>query len=552
MTRIVALEHLAGDWVAAHDGDAAALARLNAHYERDFTAADVRAEIWRRVYAYRQRSSRVPRNVLEPDEARLLIAQDVGHGSWEALLAAGGAPPTGSDYDLDDAERSIAPRRRLSSAEWDDLLAVARERRVTGLDARGLMTDSLLPKVATLEHVTSLSLAGSRELGDDGLRALARMPQLERLELGGRITDRGLAVLRQLPALREIEMPWQGGVTDDGVAHLAACGRLERVNLMGTTTGDGAIGALEGKPHLRNLSTGREVTDAGVRRLASVPRLAMPPTSDGGFTLLLDGPFTNDGLASLAGLAGLEALDLFWHASAITPAGFAGLAAAPHLAALGADGRLADDTALTHMATMPRLTRLRMQEAVASDDGFVALGRSRSLETIWGRECAGFGDRGFLAFAAMPALRSLGIGLAGISHHALAALSSFAALRELTPIGLVDEQFVHVGACAGLERLVCMYCRESGDVATAHVAQLGLRSYYAGLTRITDRSLELLGAMPTLEQVELYECRGVTDTGLGFLAQLPRLREVSLDGLPGVTLEGTRVFAHTVRVRHSN
>ena len=96
MTRIVELEHLAGDWVAAHDGDAAALARLNTHYERDFTASDVRAEIWRRVYAYRQRSSRVARNVLEPDEARLLIAQDVGHGSWDALLAAGGAAPTGA------------------------------------------------------------------------------------------------------------------------------------------------------------------------------------------------------------------------------------------------------------------------------------------------------------------------------------------------------------------------------------------------------------------------------------------------------------------------
>src|SRR6187402_2410586 len=69
MTSIVELERLAGAWVAAHDGDAAALARLNAHYERDFTAGDVRAEIWRRVYAYRQRSSRVPRNLLEPDEA---------------------------------------------------------------------------------------------------------------------------------------------------------------------------------------------------------------------------------------------------------------------------------------------------------------------------------------------------------------------------------------------------------------------------------------------------------------------------------------------------
>jgi hypothetical protein len=57
--------------------------------------------------------------------------------------------------------------------------------------------------------------------------------------------------------------------------------------------------------------------------------------------------------------------------------------------------------------------------------------------------------------------------------------------------------------------------------------------------------------MPTLEQIELYECNGVTDAGLVFLATLPRLREVHLDGLPGVTLKGTRVFRGSVRVKYS-
>ena len=57
--------------------------------------------------------------------------------------------------------------------------------------------------------------------------------------------------------------------------------------------------------------------------------------------------------------------------------------------------------------------------------------------------------------------------------------------------------------------------------------------------------------MPTLEQVELYECKGVTDAGLPALAPLPRLREVHLDGLPGVTLHGTRVFPSHVRVEYT-
>ena len=93
-----------------------------------------------------------------------------------------------------------------------------------------------------------------------------------------------------------------------------------------------------------------------------------------------------------------------------------------------------------------------------------------------------------------------------------------------------------------------MYCRDTTDLATEHIAGLGLNYYYAGLTQITDRSLAILGRMPSLEQVELYECKGVTDAGLPFLAGLPRLREVHLDGLPGVTLAGTRVFPGHVRV----
>ena len=96
-----------------------------------------------------------------------------------------------------------------------------------------------------------------------------------------------------------------------------------------------------------------------------------------------------------------------------------------------------------------------------------------------------------------------------------------------------------------------MYCRETTDAATAHIARLPLAYYYAGLTRITDASLEILGGMPSLEQVDLYECRGVTDRGLAFLAALPRLREVHLDGLPGVPLDGTRVFPARVRVGYT-
>jgi hypothetical protein len=550
-----AYEQAAHDFVAAYNGDAEALERLNRHYGRSFNIADLKAEIWRRDYAYRQRSSRVPENYFPIEEARIIIAQDAGFGSWEKLMEAlaTGAPPQGPAYALDTKDNRIGPRRRMSAADWDEMIGVMREKRIPALDANGLMTDEALARIAALDFVTSLNLGGSRELTDDGLLHLARMPQLERLDLseypGGKLTDRGLEVLRHLPNLRKFEMTWQAGISDRGVSNLRFCDRIEEVNLMGSPTGDGAIEALQGKPNLRSFSTGRLVTDAGIPLLQHFPRLK---TAAGqGSRLLIDGPFTNLGLAALAGLDGVFELDLFWHVDRITTDGLVHLAKLPNLSMLGCDGHLSDDVALGHIAAMPRLRRLRIQESVATDDGFMALARSQTIEGIWGRVCPNFGSRGFAAFSKMPALSRLGIGCKNVDDAALATLPDFPALRDLVPIDFRDDGFRHIGRCRYLERLTCMYCRETGDEATEHISGLAIRYYYAGLTQITDRSLEILGGMESLEQAEFYECLKITDAGLPFLARLPKLREVHLDGLPGVTLEGTKIFRPNVHVSYS-
>jgi hypothetical protein len=549
-------DRLAHDYVRALDSeDAAALQRLNDHYTRSFTFEDLWAEIWRRVYAFRQRSSRVPKNYLAPDEARQLVARNAGFGSWDALIQSleTGASPIPA-YAIDTTRNAIAPRRMLAEREWDHLIAVMKDRRIEGLTANGLMTDALLARIADLDHVIALGIGGSRGLSDDGLLHLARMPQLKWLNLsefpGGKLTDRGLGVLRHLPNLRVFEMTWQKGITDAGVANLRFCDQLERVDLMGSPTGDGAIEALQGKTKLTSFSSGKLVTDAGLRLLHNFPRLKTWQ-GDESVRLLIDGPFTNAGLASLAGLAGVFDLDLFWNVTGITSAGFAHLAGLPNLGSLGADGTLSDDEAMRHFAAIPRLRKLRAQGTVATDAGFEALSRSQTLENLWGRECPHLGSRGFTALSRMPALRSLGVSCQQVSDDALAAFPDFPSLRELTPIDVTDPGFRHIGRCEQLERLSCMYCRETTDVATEHIGGLRLRSYYAGLTQITDRSLEILGLMTSLEQIELYECLHVTDAGLRFLAKLPKLRQFDVSGSPGVTLNGTEVFQPGVTVHYS-
>jgi hypothetical protein len=268
--------------------------------------------------------------------------------------------------------------------------------------------------------------------------------------------------------------------------------------------------------------------------------------------LLLDGPFTDQGLAGISSLEGLFGLSFFWHISELTPNGLKSLADLPNLGFLGCQGKLCNNEAMGHIGAIPRLRMLMGQGTVASDEGFVALSRSPTIEYLWGRECPNLSGRGFAALAAIPSLKGLAVSCKNVDDAALSELPRFPSLRGLMPMDVSDDGFLHVGRCEQLEDLWCMYCRDTGDVATEHLTGLArLKSYYAGATQITDRSLELLGSLLTLEKLEFWECAGITNVGVAHLAGLPQLREISINGSPNVTREGMAVFPETVRVNYS-
>src|SRR6266511_2477122 len=107
------------------------------------------------------------------------------------------------------------------------------------------------------------------------------------------------------------------------------------------------------------------------------------------------------------------------------------------------------------------------------------------FEYIWGRECPNLTGRGFAALSKMPALRGLAASCKHVDDESLSTLPRFPALRELMPMDVMDAGFRHVGACKELEGLWCMYCRETTDAASEHIAGLTkLKTYYAGLTKI--------------------------------------------------------------------
>jgi hypothetical protein len=206
---------------------------------------------------------------------------------------------------------------------------------------------------------------------------------------------------------------------------------------------------------------------------------------------------------------------------------------------------------MPYIARMPRLRFLGCQDTVTSDEGFVALSQSRPIEYIWGRRCHNLRTNGFAALARMPALRGLSVSCKNVGDSGVAELSRFPALRELMPMDIPDEGYRHIARCEGLESLILMYCRETGDAATEHLVGLPrLRNYFASYTQITDRTPELLSRMDSLESITFSACAGVTNLGLAHLARLPRLRELRVSG-PQITHAITKAFPAGVRVHYS-
>ena len=564
-------DHVAGLRPPGIEGFERLAADLAAAYSAGARAAAIREINWNFGASFPREAESQPADLAV---TRRMVAHAYGFVSWDAFAASFAQPPadprsapifisvTPPYYTIDWSDNRLSVRGPQSAKDWDAIFGIAKEHGIAKLRAGGI-GDAAMRRLPA--HITHLEIAGSKTLTDIGVKHLARLPRLAELDLGGwtsPITDAALEVLRHLPELHRFSSTWTQGISDAGIAHLVHCERIENVNLLGTRTGDGAIAALAGKPRLHMLKTGAAVTGAGLHLLHEIPTFKTWQGGEPGYGLmafeaspshlLIDGPFTDAGLASLTGLDGLFGLTFFGHCSAFTPAGLASLRHLANLGYLGCQGANCGDEAMRHIAAIPRLRMLMGQGTVATDAGFEALSRSRTIEYIWGRECPNLTGRGFAALAGIPALRGLAVSCKNVGDGALATLPSFPALRELIPMDVPDAGFRHIGACAELERLWCMHCRDTGDAATEFIGGLKrLRTYYAGKTQITDRSLEILGRMASLEEIELWQCAGVSDTGIGHLAGLLSLRELKLDGLPGVSRAVVDRFPPRARVRYS-
>jgi len=450
-------------------------------------------------------------------DAQRVIAGQYGFTSWDRLRAQVRAL-TGS------ASAEVRPRTRRGLAYDDGLPG---EMTIVRGPLTGERADELVERGVTGVKIQASVAAGT-------FAHLARIATIRRVDLSGLVdlVDRDLAFLEAMPWVTAVSLARCERVGDGGVGYLRRHGQLEEVNLQWTSAGDGSVTGLAGKPALHRIALGSGLTDNGVAGLREWPALRAPGAADSFLAISSSTSLTDRALEALGDLAGVVALDVSYSvfgSRRYTAAGVAHLQRMTRLEELNFLGDLATDPVLREIAGIPRLRVLACQDMVAGDDGFRALGRCATLESIWGRHCHRVTDRGFVALGGLRRLRSLALGGRRVTDAALESLVDLPELTDLQPIMFGDEAFQSVARMPRLAKLTNMYNRDTTDAATRYLrGHPRLAHYGAHGTQITDESLRILADLPALEMLEFVNCDRITDTGLLELTRAPRLCRLSV------------------------
>lgn len=132
-----------------------------------------------------------------------------------------------------------------------------------------------------------------------------------------------------------------------------------------------------------------------------------------------------------------------------------------------------------------------------------------------------------------------------ITDAGLARLAQRSAIRELDLRGnknLTDAGMKHVASIRGLESLNVGETAV-GDDGIALLAGCNLTYFGGWYTKVGDRGVGVLAAMPAMKQLQLKGCSNITDNGIAKLAPMRNLWMLHISKCPAITDKSIPVLA---------
>jgi len=239
---------------------------------------------------------------------------------------------------------------------------------------------------------------------DPLLREIAsKLPSLEKLHLvATSVSGEGLRHLTALRSLRSLDLT-RTRISDDDLTCIPAMPALEELILDDTGPNrhhsylePAELAKVRATSYGRELTSGHEITDEGLRHLAGASRLRRLSLGEANVTgvgfkglesltrleeLSLDRTdFDDEGARCLAAFSSIRILNL--SETKITSAALTDISTMSRLSNLSLEATAVDDASLLHLARLPNLGRLNLRETRITDAGLVHLAALPSLERV--------------------------------------------------------------------------------------------------------------------------------------------------------------------------
>lgn len=327
----------------------------------------------------------------------------------------------------------------------------------------------------------------------------------------------------------------------ENIALFGRLADLEKLHILNyRSLNDELAAQLAGLKNLRSLAlTNSVIGDATAEMIAeSLPALTELDLSSN--TML-----TNAALRTICGMSGLESLTLVQ--TGFNDLGASHLSKLTNLRALDLRGNMeVGDMTMSVVGALPKLTAFKHRSTTVTDFGLGNLAQSQTLEALLMHDFAITGQSG-QHLAGLPKLTQLEVfRCQGFGSDGVLALKGMKLSRlTLRDLPMVDDSAMEV--FTELPELRRLYLHELSSVGDTGLANLGalesleLLDVWA-VPEMTDATVEVIAGLPNLRELSLRET-GVTDEAIDRLLAMPNLRALTLKDNAGITAAGLEKLA---------
>lgn len=334
---------------------------------------------------------------------------------------------------------------------------------------------------------------------------------------GSKLSPDAIALFGKLSDLETLQIFDYRGLNDEIAQKLSGLKKLTSLKLTNSVIGDPTVEMIAASfPELKilDLSYNPNMTNGALKVICTLTKLQQ--------LLLLQNNFNDIGTGYLEKLTDLRVLDLRGNMEA-------------------------GDMTLEIVASLPKLVAFKHRSTAVSDMGMESLAANKTLKSLLIQDFIAISDQAGQYIAQLPSLQELEIfRCQGFGSQGVLALKGTKLSRlTLRDLPMIDDQAAD--AFTDLPQLKRLYLHELQSLSDTGLASLGALQSLELLDiwtvpQMTDATVDVIAKLPNLKELSI-RTTGVSDAAIDKILAMPKLESLTFKENASVTEEGLKKLA---------